>query len=297
MGNHIKVYKFAPTETGFPIIGFQSPQTRALNVGYLAKTKTAINFIPCRLNLGSVRISHTYEATVQSLKLPQIQKILNKYPPNHISTITLLRETLACNLSQALYSAGMLKHYGDCYIGANHIKTKNSITTNYAYENVEGLKPNGLWILADSIAAGRNLIATLNSLLSKFKPKQIILIVPIGNRLGINRVARVLEKFHISAIFVVWGALFGLNPANLYDEPWGLSDCEPIDTRDRQTFIKMYSPSLCAGGDFGNDYYCPELALKLYHQQLKQLKIKPQIPSVKKILEIYKKVELVIEKE
>jgi hypothetical protein len=288
------VKRFEPTLHGFPIIGFQSPQTRALTVGYLQTSNNGIKFVPCRLNFGGTRQQITYEATIQSLKLPDIRTILKSCKPGEISTITLLRETLACNLPLALHEAGIPDHYGDCYIGANHIKTKTTITTNYAYENVEGLNPNGLWILADSIAEGRNLIATLDSLLSKFKPQKIILICPIANRLGINKVSAVLAKYKIDAVFVVWGALFGLEPTMHYDEPWGLPDCEPIDERDQKTFIDIYSFDLCVGGDFGNDYFCPPLALKLYEDQLKLHKITPKIPSAAEILKVYKKDEIVI---
>jgi hypothetical protein len=294
MDGRIQIHNFAPSITGFPIIGFQSPQTRALNVGYLSGTGNKQAFIPCRLNLGGIRQQITFEATVQSFQLPQIHGLIKNYKPEDISTITLLRETLSCNLPLALHNAGIESHYGDCYIGANHIKTKTSITTNYAYENTEGLNPNGLWIIADSIAAGRNLIATIKSLLEKFKPQELIFIVPIGNRWGINELSKVLETYKVKATFVVWGALFGLNPENHYDEPWGLSDCEPIDKRDQETFIKMYSPNLCVGGDFGNDFYCPPLAMKLYDEQLKELKISPKIPTATEILKTYKLNEIVI---
>ena len=156
---------FAPTEHHHPIIGFQSPQTRAMNVGYIEQKNGKQTFIPGRLNLGQTREEDTFAATVQSLQLPQIQKILTSYKPDEISTITLLRETVACQLSVALSKAGVPRHYGDCFIGANHIKDGHSITTSYAYENVEGLNPDGLWVIADSVAAGRNLIATMDSLL------------------------------------------------------------------------------------------------------------------------------------
>jgi hypothetical protein len=107
-------------------------------------------------------------------------------------------------------------------------------------------------------------------------------------------VSALVAKKRIPATFLVWGALFGLNPENKYDEPWGLPDCEPIDARDQKTFVEMYSKDLCVGGDFGNDYYCPPLAIKLYEEQLKQLNIKPNIPTAKKILSIYNKEEIVI---
>jgi hypothetical protein len=280
---------FPSSVSGYPILGIQSPDTRALTVGYISRN----NFIPCRLNLGGTRQIHTFASTVQTLRLPEIQKILLHFKPIDISTITILRETLACNLPLALYKANILSHYGDCYIGANHIKTKNSITTNYAYENVEGLNPNGLWILGDSIAEGRNLIATLTSLLSKFIPKHIIIICPIANRLGINKVAEILAKFSVPATFVVWGALFGLEPTMHYDEPWGLPDCEPIDARDQKMFVDMYASTLCVGGDFGNDYYCPPLAIKLYKKQLKEQKITPKIPTLKDLLKVYEREEFI----
>lgn len=287
-------HEFPPTTSGHPIVGFQSPQTRALTVGYLKKTDGKTLFVPCREHLGALREDDTFAATVQSLQLPPIQKILRSYDPSTISTITLLRETVACRLSSALFYAGIPTHYGDCFIGANHIKTKTSITTSYAYENTEGLCEDGCWVIADSIAAGRNLLATLQSLLGKYHPKELLFIVPIGNRWGINEVSRLVKKYGVKATFVVWGALFGLNPENRYDEPWGLPDCEPIDGRDQKTFISMYGKHLCVGGDFGNDYYCPALAKKLYAQQLIDLHITPRIPSAKEIKAIYTSKEIVI---
>ncbi|HCM82851.1 MAG: hypothetical protein UW22_C0028G0012 [Candidatus Gottesmanbacteria bacterium GW2011_GWB1_44_11c] len=289
----IKIFK--ETSSGNPIIGMQSKETRAINVGYIEKKGKTIKFIPGRLNLGQTREEDTAEATVQSLRLPQVKKILSSYDPDDISTVTLLRETIACQLPLALFKAGIARHHGDCFIGANHIKKAHSITTSYAYENIEGLNPHGLWIIADSVAAGRNLLSTLGSLLTKFRPEELLFLVPIGNRWGINRLSALVKKKKIKkTTFIVWGALFGLNPENKYDEPWGLPDCEPIDVRDQQTFIDMYGSDLCVGGDFGNDYYCPPLALKLYKEQLKQLSIVPRIPSVREIMKIYKKEELVI---
>ncbi|MFH0750177.1 MAG: hypothetical protein V1917_04685 [Candidatus Gottesmanbacteria bacterium] len=286
-------HTFSPTSSGHPIIGFQSKETRALTVGYIKKNHNKERFISCREHVGALREEDAFTATVQSLQLSPIQELLKRYEPHAISTITLLRETIACRLSSALYYAGIKIHHGDCFIGANHIKTGTSITTSYAYENTEGLCENGLWVIADSIAAGRNLIATLNSMLGKYHPKELVFIVPIGNRWGINEVSRVVAEHDVKATFVVWGALFGLNPENKYDEPWGLPDCEPIDIRDKETFVSIYGKHLCVGGDFGNDYYCPALAKKLYEKQLEELQIIPNIPTAEHIRSLYSSEEII----
>lgn len=289
----ILYHEFSPSFSGYPIIGFQSKETRALTVGYIERHKEGERFVPCREHLGALREEDAYRATIQSLTIPSIQTLIRQYGPEEISTVTLLRETVACHLSSALFEAGISEHFGDCFIGANHIKTETSITTSYAYENTEGLRQDGCWIIADSIAAGRNLIATLHSLLGHYHPKELLFIVPIGNRWGINEVDRVVTSYHVRATFVVWGALFGLNPENHYDEPWGLPDCEPIDTRDQDTFVSMYGKQLCVGGDFGNDYYCPPLARDLYHRQLSALHITPAIPSADAIRKIYAPDEII----
>ncbi|OGK10134.1 hypothetical protein A2767_05200 [Candidatus Roizmanbacteria bacterium RIFCSPHIGHO2_01_FULL_35_10] len=290
----ILVKEFAPTVNNFPIIGIQSPETRSLNVGYIEKQGRRSSFIPCRLNLGGFCETMAEAATIQSLNTPLIKKIITQYNPSEISTITILREAAACHLSTALYQVGVNNYYSDCFIGATHVKKANLITASYQYENKEGLCKGGFWIIADSIAAGRNLTVTLKSLLPKYQPKEILFLVPIGNRWGINRLSQLLNKHKIKATFLVWGALFGLNPENRYDEPWGLPDCEPIDYRDQQTFISIYGPDLCVGGDFGNDFYCVYLALELYKEQLKKLKIKPKIPSLEQVLKIYKPDELIV---
>lgn len=288
------IKRFTPSAANFPIIGFQSRETRALTVGYLKEENTKYTFIPCRLNLGQIREEDTYKAAVQTLCLSEVKNILLKYKPTKISTITVLRETLACRLNMALSMVGVKEHFGDSYIGASHVKEKGRIKTSYLYENIEGLTPDGLWIIADSIAAGRNLRATLISLLSKFHPNELLIISPIANRWGINRLSKAILKYKVPVTFVVWGALFGLNPENRYDEPWGLSDCEPVDPRDQETFVKMYGPNLCVGGDFGNDYYSPSLALKIYKEQLRELKITPKIPSLKDLLKRYSIDEFVV---
>ncbi|HEX7542758.1 MAG TPA: hypothetical protein VF385_01610 [Patescibacteria group bacterium] len=294
--NKTKIFykEFSPTLNGYPIVGMQSPQTRSLNVGYIEKNKNKSTFIPCRLNLGGFREQMTQEATIQSFLLPYISKIISKYDSNKISTITILREALACHLSITLFQAGINSHFGDCFVGANHIKKANSITTSYKYENKEGLNKEGLWIISDSIAAGRNLTATLKSLLSQYQPNELLFIIPIGNRWGINKISQLVAKHKVKSTFLVWGALFGLNPVNRYDEPWGLSDCEPIDVRDQKTFVDMYGPNLCVGGDFGNDFYCVSSALKLYEDQLKGLKILPKIPKEKDLLKIYNQSEFAV---
>lgn len=274
---------------GKSVIIMQTPSSRAINVGYIKGTK----FIPCRENLGVIRQKHTFQATVDSLKLPEARKILKKYKTSKISTVSILREALACQLGLALAEVGIIDHYGDSFVAATHIKKNGNIITKYKYENIEGLCPNGLWVIADSICMARNLGATVKTLLSRHKPKEILFIAPIASSIGINTITNIVQKHKIPITFIVWGALFGVNKENLYDMPWGDEDTKPLDKRDQQTFIDMYGSNLCVGGDFGNDYYCPEIAKKLYHEQLKDLKIKPNFPSKKQILDIYKENELI----
>lgn len=274
-----------------PIILMQSASSRAINVGYLQKSI----FVPCRLNLGVSREKHTYQATIDSLKLPQVKKIIDRFNPNKISTITVLRETLACRLAQALTEVGMSAYFGDAFIGATHIKQSGKITTSYLYENIEGLHPKGLWVIADSICVGRNLVATMRSLLAKLHPKEILFICPIGSKLGIENVSKIIDRAKIPVTFVAWGALFGVSQKNWYDMPWGHPDTQALDLRDKQTFVNMYGEELCVGGDFGNDYYCPALAKKIYQQQLRKHNITPKIPTRQQILKIYNLDELMVE--
>lgn len=270
----------------------QTPASRAINVGYLKRKGHRLKFVPCRLNLGAIREEHTYLATIDSLNLPQVQKILKKYHPEEISTITVLRETLSCRLASALYRCGIIKHFGDAFIGATHIKQDGRISTSYLYENIEGLHPRGLWIIADSICMGRNLAAALTSLLKKFKPKEILFICPIASKVGIENISKIIAQKNIPTTFVCWGALFGVNKTNLYDMPWGHPDTQSLDLKDQQTFVNMYGKDLCVGGDFGNDYFCPPLAKKLYKEQLNKYHITPHIPTAKQILKIYKLEEI-----
>ena len=284
---------FPPSTNNQPIIVLQSATSRALNVGYLLKKNGERQFIPCRLNFGYHREENTYQATLESLKIPLVSKILKKYKPKDISTITVLRETLACRLGSALAEVGVKNHYGDAFIGATHIKGNGDIKTAYLYENTEGLTPNGLWIIGESFCIGRNLAVTMKSLLSKFKPKEILFIAPIASRRGINLVGDIIAKKNIPTTFVSWGALFGVSEKTLYDMPWGHADTEPLDVRDQKLFISMYGPDLCMGGDFGNNYYSPSLAKELYEEQLKEFSIKPNFPTFKEIMKTYSSHEII----
>lgn len=290
----VQVRILPPSRFRQPIILFQSPFSRSINVGFLQNHGSKFRFVPGRLNFGSPREADTIQATRQTLTLPSVRQIQKRYKPETISTITVLREALACRLGNALAEVGIRNHYGDAFIGAWHIKGKGEIKTAYLYENIEGLTPNGLWIIADSICVGRNLVATLKSLLNKFQPQEILFISPTASRLGINNVGKLTAKKHIPTTFVAWGALFGVDEKTLYDMPWGHPDTEPLDKRDQDLVVSMYGKELCMGGDFGNNYYCPPLALKLYEEQLKEHRITPKIPSAEKILSIYKRSELVI---
>ena len=205
-----------------------------------------------------------------------------------------MREALSCDLSKALYYSGIVGHYGDSYIGATHNKKGSSIFTEYLYENVEGLRKDGLWIVADTICVGRNLEKTLESLLSKNKPDELIIISPYASREGINYIDDIIVKFHVPVTYFAWGALFGVDEKTRYDMPWGHQLTEALDKRDKETFISMYCKELCVGGDFGNNYYSPHLSLELYAEQLKKCNIKANIPSIDAILKKYKKEEFVI---
>ena len=285
---------FAPTNKGHQIIVLQSPESRALNVGSILVAKNKKIFTPGRLTLAHTREHLTYTTTVQSLQQPQVKKILAR--AKSISTITILRETLACRLGSALFEVGISRHYGDAFIGATHIKGDGDIKTAYLYENTEGLTPDGLWILADSICMGRNTSRAFSSLLAKFHPREILVLGPIASRRGINIISDVIATHAIPTTFVAWGALFGVDEKSLYDMPWGHKDTEPLYDRDQQFFLDMYGPKLCVGGDFGNDYYSPELAIDLYKTQLRDHSITPHIPSVSEALKVYTKKELVFTK-
>ncbi len=290
-----RIRRFPPTNRNQSIYIIQSPASRAINVGFIQKKNGHQTFVPGRLNFGVTREEQTFLSTVVSLKSKPIQQILKKYSPEKISTVTVLRETLACRLPTALREIGIRNHYGDAFIGATHIKGEGEIKTAYLYENTEGLVPDGLWILADSICVGRNTGATLASLLPKFNPKEIIILAPIASRRGMNEIGKATGTLGIPTTFIAWGALFGVDEKTLYDMPWGHKDTEALDERDQKLFVSMFGPRLCVGGDFGNDYYCPPVAKKLYDAQLAEHGIKPKIPSVDDVLKIYKKEELHIE--
>ncbi|HYK08192.1 MAG TPA: hypothetical protein VEW42_01680 [Candidatus Eisenbacteria bacterium] len=293
MNSSIQIKKVSPTTQDFSIFIFQSPYSRAINVGFIKKSNKP-TFIPGRLNYGVPRMLDTHEATVQILQTAVAKKILKKYIPEKISTLVIMREAVACNLPVALARSGITNHYGDAFIGATHIKGAGPIRTDYRYENTEGLTKNGLWIVADSVCMGRSFLPTFTSLFAQgFIPKEILFILPLATRRGIEVFAPLLKKHGIHATFVAMGALFGVGD-NLYNLPWGHPDTEPLDTRDQDVFVRMYNDKLCVGGDFGNYYFAPPLAKEFYNDQLKELRITPHIPSAKEVFRIYTKEELLM---
>lgn len=294
MQEAIVVKQFPAAKSGHQIMVIQSGSTRAINVGFIRKDRQREAFIPGRLNFGSQRAGDTYQATLQSLKIPQVKKILEKYKTAQISTVTVLRETLACRAFDALSEVGFGGHFGDAFIGATHIKGKGPIKTAYLYENIEGLVPDGLWIVADSFCMGRNLYATMQSLLKKFKPAEVIFLAPVASRRAIEYVDQVLTKKQIPTTYIAWGALFGVDEVTKYDMPWGHPDTEVLDERDKRIFLKMYSKDICVGGDFGNNYYSPMVALQLYQDELKEHRVTPNIPTAAQIRSIYKLGEILI---
>ena len=264
------------------VILFQSPASRAITVGFIQKNGKKQTFIPGRLNFGADRMQDTLAAMNQTLQTSPIKKILKKYKLTQISTVTVIREALAYHLPLALHQAGIKHHYGDAFVGATHNKKNKTITTDYSYENLEGLCPNGLWIVADSICMGRNLFATMTSLLKKHRPKELLYICPIASKRGIEYIGSISKKRNIPTTFVAWGALFGVGD-NLYDMPWGHKDTIALDERDRELFVQMYGPKLCVGGDFGNCYFSPSIAKKFYDDQLKEHHISPRIPKIQDV--------------
>lgn len=282
MDTGIQTKQLPPTSYNQPILLFQSKYSRALNVGYIENN----TFIPGRLFFGPGRMADTVQAMEQIFSLSEFQKILKKFDPMELSTVTVIREALAYNLPQALFASGIKNYFGDAYVGATHKKGNGPITTEYGYENTEGLTPNGLWIIADSICMGRNLQATMHSLLARYTPKEIVFVCPIASRRGIEIIGKITAEKNIPTSFFAWGALYGVGE-NLYDMPWGHPDTEILDARDRDVFVDMYGPKLCVGGDFGNDYFSRTIAMQLYKDQLAEHSIAPKIPILQEIEKIY----------
>lgn len=285
----VQTKSLKPTSYNQSILLFQSKYSRALNVGFI-QGKT---FIPGRLHFGTARMADTLDAMQQTFSLPQFQQILKKFDPIHISTVTVIREALAYQLPQALHNTGTQNYFGDAFVGATHKKDNGPITTLYGYENTEGLVPDGLWIIGDSICMGRNLEATINSLLEKYTPKEIIFVCPIASRIGIEKIGKITAEKNIPTSFFAWGALFGVGE-NLYDMPWGHPDTESLDERDQKVFVDMYNDTLCVGGDFGNDYFSPTIAKAFYDQQIQELGITPKIPDTEAIQKIYTSEEILV---
>lgn len=285
--------RLSPTQRNSPVYAFTSSTVRAMQVGYIATQNDKSQFIPGRLNLGVMRMRDTYQSTKQSLELPEIKPILKRYSPDKISTVTLLRETLSCELPQVVFDIGIKNHFGDAYIGATHMKGNGTIKTAYLYENTEGLVEDGLWIIAESFCIGRNLAETMKSLLSKFSPAEIVFTAPLASRRAIEYVDAIIAEKNIPTSYIAWGGLFGVDEKTLYDMPWGHKDTQPVDERDRQTFLRIYGPKLCVGGDFGNNYFSPTIARQLYDEQLKEHAITPNIPTPEEINTIYTLGEIV----
>lgn len=121
------------------VILLQTPPSRAINVGYILNNK----FIPGRLNFGVQRIQHTYQATIDSLSLPEIIKILGSYTENKISTVTIMREGLACN-KEIIFICPIASNIGIEKI--SNFLSKQKIKTTFRKSNC----PPGGWTDQDT---------------------------------------------------------------------------------------------------------------------------------------------------
>jgi len=115
----------------------------------------------------------------------------------------------------------MKNYFGDAYV-AQRTKGSGTITTQYGYENTEGLTPDGLWIIEIVFCWGRNLEAPCIRFWKILLQRMYFCLSIASLRAYKKLLGKITAEKNIPTTFFTWGALYGVGE-NLYDYAVGTS--------------------------------------------------------------------------
>ncbi len=276
---HYRTYQTHVLGKDIPITVLQSPQTRSL---LISKDKK-----PARVYLGMARAKDLSIATYTIASTKEFKDAINhKYIPekNAISAM-LIREPLSqspflntylgSGFESRLYAVMDVHHVEDEKglkgISGRVCSYKIDIPENKSKEIREDIK---LAIIYDSIAGGRNIIASIEELKAKFSNlEKVVLFSVYSTYQGSKRIADICKKNNLKCEFFCMHELLDASPLNEYDcfyPSWNISK------EDEDTLKSFYGEKynkICIGGDWTANTLGKEQAIDVFQSQTKELDI------------------------
>ena len=277
-----KTYQTHILGKDIPITVLQSPETKSLLITKGNK--------PARLYLGMARAKDLCNATYTIASTKEFKKAINhKYiPEKNAISVLLIREPLSqspfintymgSGFESRLYAVMDVHHVKDVKglkgISGRVCSYKIDIPESKSKEIHEDIQ---LAIIYDSIAGGRNVIASIIELKKRFKNlEKVVLFSVYSTYQGSKRIASVCKKNKLACEFFCMHELLNASPLNEYDcfyPSWNISK---EDEDILKTFYGEKYNKICIGGDWTANTLGKEQAIDVLESQLKDLNIEPK---------------------
>lgn len=262
-----------------PITVLQSPQTKSLLITKDNK--------PARVYLGMARAKDLCIATYTIASTKEFKEAINhRYIPekNAISVI-LIREPLSQSPFINTYMGSGFESRLYAVMDVHHVKDekglkgisgrvcsyKIDIPESKSMEIHEDIK---LAIIYDSIAGGRNIIASIRELKKRFKNlEKVVLFSVYSTYQGSRRIANVCKKNNLKCEFFCMHELLNASPLNEYDcfyPAWNI--CKEDEEILKSFYGDKYN-KICIGGDWTANTLGKEQAMDVFKSQTKELGI------------------------
>ena len=272
-----KTYQTHILGKDIPITVLQSPETKSLLI-----TK---NNKPARLYLGMARAKDLCSATYTIASTKEFKKAINhKYiPEKNAISVLLIREPLSqspfintymgSGFESRLYAVMDVHHVKDVKglkgISGRVCSYKIDIPESKSKEIHEDIQ---LAIIYDSIAGGRNVIASIIELKKRFKNlEKVVLFSVYSTYQGSKRIASVCKKNKLACEFFCMHELLNASPLNEYDCFYPEWNITKEDEELLKIFYKEKFRNICMGGDWTANSLGYEQAESVFKMQMNDL--------------------------
>ncbi len=274
-----KTYQTFTLGKDTPITVLQSLHTRSLLITKDNK--------PARVYLGMARAKDLCIATYTIASTKEFKNAINhKYiPEKNAISVMLIREPLAqspfintymgSGFESRLYAVMDVHHVKDVKglkgISGRVCSYKIDIPESKSREIHEDIR---LAIIYDSIAGGRNIIASIRELKKQFKNlEKVVLFSVYSTYQGSKRIANICKKNKLACEFFCMHELLNASPLNEYDcfyPSWNI--CKE-DEEILKIFYREKYNKICIGGDWTANTLGKEQAVDVFKSQAKELGI------------------------
>lgn len=274
-----KTYQTDVLGKNTPITVLQSPQTKSLLI--------AKNNKPARVYLGMTRAKDLCIATYTIASTKEFKKAINhKYiPEKNAISVMLIREPLSQSPFINTYLGSGFESRLYAVMDVHHVKDDKGLkgisgrVCSYKIDIPESKskeihKDIKIAIIYDSIAGGRNIIASIEELKRRFPNlEKVVLFSVYSTYQGSKRVADVCKKNKLRCEFFCMHELLNASPLNEYDcfyPEWHISK------EDEEVLRKFYGDKydkICIGGDWTANTLGKEQAIDVFKSQTDELGI------------------------